>query len=189
MLAIACPPKVHNGCMTNWQASKTAATVAVAVRVGMSGPTKAVKLPTIIAQAWGLSGCTIKPAIKPGAVAPAFPCPNRKFATFHANQMIYIAEIYFSAANTAGAASASSISPKPMGQMINCFPSATPATNGKAARKPKRAPVASNAIFAGPGVPTCDAAKIARGRMVMLMRVTFTGKREKEKGTGVSADP
>ena len=38
-----------------------------------------------------------------------------------------------------------------MGQMINCLPSATPATNGNAARKPNRAPVAISAILAGPG--------------------------------------
>jgi hypothetical protein len=46
--------------------------------------------------------------------------------------------------------------------MINCFPTATPATNGKVCRNPKRAPVASMAIFAGPGVPICETAKIMK---------------------------
>ena len=52
------------------------------------------------------------------------------------------------------------INPKPMGQIISCFPITTPETKASAGRKPNRAPVAIKAIFAGPGVPTCDAKNI-----------------------------
>ena len=44
--------------------------------------------------------------------------------------------------------------PKPIGQIIICFPTITPNTKGRALRKPYFAPVASIIIFAGPGVAT-----------------------------------
>lgn len=96
--------------------------------------------------------------------------------------MMYNPEIHFKAVNTEGAKLANPISPKPIGQIINCFPKTTPATKGKAERRPYFAPVAIKIILAGPGVPIWVIAKIKNpANATLIVQTPVNEKRDRLK--------
>ena len=72
-----------------WQASKTAAIVAVAVKAGVRGADKCGKAahdhrPRLgVQRVHDQTGEQIR-----GRCPCSLPCPSRRFATFHASQMI-----------------------------------------------------------------------------------------------------